>query len=189
MFVTGNDGIGVRGERATEHLIVIPAARRRAANCLRPITSANSATSAKLLQNVIRFARAALISCRGGPPQSSPETMVFVSATTRAETPPPLSPRGVDLGLDFVFAHRWKIECGEPGHRLAQARGGGIPRFLFAGAQKINEILDFGNALGWQRLQFLNQPLRIESVHQMSRIRPDNGDFIAELRTQPEIEP
>jgi hypothetical protein len=50
---------------------------------------------------VIRFARAALMSC-GGPLQRSPETTVLVSATIRTAAFPSLAPRSVDCGEELA---------------------------------------------------------------------------------------
>jgi hypothetical protein len=51
-----------------------------------------------------------------------------------------LATRGIDLGLDFLLAHRRDLECRKPCHGFAEARGGGVARFLLPGAEEVDEI-------------------------------------------------
>jgi hypothetical protein len=104
----------------------------------------------------MRVYRAARSSWRGGPRHSNPETIVFVSRTTRTEAFPSLAARGIDLGLDFLLAHRRDLECRKPCHGFAEARGGVVARFLLPAAEEVDEIFDLRHPLGRQLLQFLD---------------------------------
>src|SRR3990172_7324557 len=125
------------------------------------IASARAAS----MQSSIRSSRAAWISCCGGPLQSSPERTVLVSATIRTEAFPALTSQGVDLGLDFVFAHGRQIERGKLGHGFPETLGGGIACFFVSRVQEVDEDLDFGHPLGRQVLELLDERLRIARVH------------------------
>src|SRR6266568_2208755 len=113
----------------------------------------------------MRFSRAALMTCCGGPLQRRPETTILVSATIRTGAFPPLAPCCVDLGLDLVLAHRRKIERGKLCHRLAEARRGGVARLALSSAQEIDEILDLRHPFGRQVLQLLDERLGVARVH------------------------
>jgi len=89
----------------------------------------------------------------------------FVSATIRTEAGPSLAPRGLDLDLDFVFAHHREIHRRKLCHRLAQALRGGIPGFLVAGFEKIHEILDLRHPFGGQVLELLDECLGVACIH------------------------